>query len=149
VGQGQQAVNDVFTAQQQDTRSFKLNLYLARALFAAGRLGDALGSANRSKDMAETDAELSQVYYWRAQILEANGNLPGARRDWQALLALDKKAVPEEWRALAEARLKASATPPPKASPTPSATRTGAATTTPTLTSTLTPTRTPSPTPAR
>lgn len=139
--QGQKAVNDLFIALQADSRSFQLNLDFGRALLVANRLGDALSQLNRAENLAESDAEQAQVFFWRAQALEAAGNLPSAVKEWRALLALPEEAAPEAWREMAEEHTRATSTPPP---PTRTPTRTPRP---PTATPTATRTRSPSPTP--
>jgi tetratricopeptide (TPR) repeat protein len=161
--QGQKAVNDLFIALQADSQSFQLNLDFGRALLTANRLGDALSQLNRAENLAESEAENAQVLYWRAQTLEAAGNLPSAVKEWKALLALSEEAVPQEWREMAEEHIKATSTPlpptptptrtprPPTATPTPTRTPrpspTATATRTPRPSATPTVTRTPSPSP--
>jgi tetratricopeptide (TPR) repeat protein len=141
--QGQKAVNDIYVAMQTKPRDFDINLSFARALFSAGRLGDSLGQINRGYDMAETDEQMAQVLYWRAQILEAIGNVPSAILDWKRLLALPEEAVPEELRAEAESHIAATVTPAPTATETateaPSPSASASATVTPTAKSTTTP----------
>jgi tetratricopeptide (TPR) repeat protein len=159
LGQGQEAVNDLFPAIQANTQSFQLNLDFSRALLVANRLDDALATINRAENFAKTDSDNAQVLYWRAQILEKIGNLPSAVRDWKALLALPADAMAEEWRAMAEDHIQATSTPPPPtATPTrtplpptatPTATRTRAPSPTPTATRTLRPSPTPSSTVTR
>jgi hypothetical protein len=156
LGQGRKAVNDLFIALQADSQSFQLNLDFGRALLVANRLGDALAQLNRAEDRAESEAEMAQVFYWRAQTLEAAGNLPSAVKDWKALLALPEEVVPEEWREMAEEHTKATSTPPPPTvtptrtprppTATPTATRTRPPSPTPTATRTPIPTRTATPT---
>lgn len=139
--EGQKAVNDLFVALQDDSQSFQLNLDFGRALLVANRLGDALSQLNRAENQAESDAENAQVFYWRAQALEAAGNLPSALKDWKALLALSEEVMPEAWREMAEEHTRATSTPRP---PTQTPTRTPRP---PTATPTATRTRPPSPTP--
>lgn len=144
LGQGQQAVNDIYIILQSQPQSFDLNLNFGRALLAAGRPGDALGQLNRSYGLAESDEELAQVYYWRAQTLEVIGNIPSAIRDWEALLELPEEAIPEGWIEIAESHIAATVTPAPTATvtPTPTKTLTPTKTSTPTKTPTHTPTAT-------
>jgi tetratricopeptide (TPR) repeat protein len=133
--QGQKAVNDIYVAMQSRPRDFDINLSFSRALLSAGRLGDALGQINRGYDMAETDEQMAQVLYWRAQILEAIGNVPSAILDWKRLLALPEEAVPEELRLVAESHVAATVTPAPTTTETateaPSPTATSSAAVTP------------------
>jgi tetratricopeptide (TPR) repeat protein len=160
---GQEAVNEIYLSMQFKPQSFAYNLNFSRALLTAGRLGDALAQINRTEDVSGSDEELAQVYYWRATILEAIGNYLSARKDWDALLALELEdgAVPQEWLETAEMRLTvtpavqatgsvmptpgetASGTPPPTSQVTasPSAAPPSA------TAASSTPARTPSPTP--
>jgi tetratricopeptide (TPR) repeat protein len=146
--QGQKAVNDIYVAMQSQPRDFDLNLSFSRALFSAGRLGDALGQINRSYDIAEGDEQMAKVYFWRAQILEAIGNVPSAIKDWNALLELPEEVVPEEWREMAESHVAATVTPAPTATqtPTPTDTPTPTKSPTPTESPTVTPTASATPT---
>jgi tetratricopeptide (TPR) repeat protein len=112
--EAKKAVNDLLSASRFDSRFFPASVSLGRALFSDGRIVDARSQLNASEKLAKTDAELAQVYYWRAQVLEAGSYNPGAVKDWQALLALPKRAVPEDWRKLAQAHLDKLVTPTPK-----------------------------------
>ncbi|MGE5222005.1 MAG: tetratricopeptide repeat protein, partial [Omnitrophica WOR_2 bacterium] len=111
--EGQEAVNDFMSARRFDSRSFLVNLGLGRALFASNRLGEARGQLNSTLKLAETDAEQAQVYYWRAQVLEAYGIPQSAAADWEALLALPSEVVPREWNFTARRSLIAYYTPVP------------------------------------
>ena len=141
--QGQRAVNDIYKVMQSEPTSFKVNLSFGRALLAAGRLGDSLGQINRSLDLAKSDEEEAQAYYWRARVYEAIGNAPTALRDWKKLLTYPEEAVPQEWIETAQAHIKTTATPAPTSTPTPTATVTRKATSTPTATVLKTPSPTP------
>lgn len=152
LGEAQKALNDIFAAKSTNPQSFQMNLVFGRALLAANHLAEALGQIDRAKELAHTDADMAQVYFWRAQTLEKIGNVPSALKDWKALLALPEDAMPPEWRQLAEEHIQATVTPQP---PTLTPTRTPKPSLTPTLTRTpkpsLTPTytRTPRPTTPR
>lgn len=146
LNQGQEAVNDLVQARRLDNKSFEASLALGRGLFATNRLNDARGQISSSLDLAKTDEQRAQVYYYRAQVLEALGNPPAARQDWQALIELPEAAVPAEWAALARQQLAPTATATFTITPTPTASRTPTATNTPTSTRTPTPTKTPTPT---
>jgi tetratricopeptide (TPR) repeat protein len=141
--QGQDAVNDLVVARRLDSKSFEASLGLARGLFATNRLNDARGQFSTSLDLAQNDEQRAQVYFYRAQVLEALGNPPAARQDWQALLDLPEATVPADWAALAQKRLAPTATATFTATPTPTASRTPTMTPTPTPTRTPTPSRTP------
>jgi tetratricopeptide (TPR) repeat protein len=151
--QGQEAVNDLVQARRLDNKSFEASLALGRGLLATNRLNDARGQISSSLDLAETDAQRAEVYYYRAQILEALGNPPAARQDWQALIDLPKDAVPAEWAAMARQQLAPTATATFTATSTltsswtQTATRTATATRTPTPTTTAAATRTSTPSP--
>jgi tetratricopeptide (TPR) repeat protein len=141
LNQGQEAVNDLVQARQLDNKSFEASLDLGRGLFATNRLNDARGQISSSLDLAQTDEQRAQVYYYRAQVLEALGNPPAARQDWQALIDLPNAAIPPEWAALARKQLAPTATATFTITPTPTPSRT------PTATRTPVPSRTPTPTP--
>jgi tetratricopeptide (TPR) repeat protein len=153
LNQSQDAVNDLVQARRLDNKSFEASLALGRGLFATNRLNDARGQISGSLDLAKNDEQRAQVYYYRAQVLEALGNPPAARQDWQALIELPQAAVPAEWAAMARKQLAPTATatftitPTPTASRTPTVTATPTFTRTPTATSTPTSTRTSTPTP--
>ena len=146
LGQGQKAVNEIYSLIQTDPTSFEINLTFGRALLAAGRLGDALGQINRSLNLAKMDEEKAQAYYWRALTLEEIGNMPSALKDWKALLALPEEAYPNEWKELAEEHLQTTSTPAPTLTLTPSPTKTPLP---PTSTATEKASSTPTPTPTR
>ena len=143
LGNGQEAVNDLITARRFDSRSFVINLALGRALLASERFNEAYSQINATENLASTDEELAQVYYWRALALEAKGSDADAVMDWRALLDLPKTAYPTQWPATVQAHLEALYT------ATPTATSTATSTPTPTQTSTRTPTPTRTKTPTR
>jgi tetratricopeptide (TPR) repeat protein len=154
--EGQKAVNDMLNARRLDTNSFDYNLGLGRALFIAQRYDDALAVINNSQALAQTDIQLVQVYFWRAQVLESLGRLNLALADWKALLKLDEGLYQADWADLATVRVATltvptatftfTPTPTKTRTPTPTATFTPTRTNTPTPTRTATPTRTPTPT---
>lgn len=153
LGDGQKAINDIFTAQQSSPESFLLSISMGRALLVANRLGDVLPYLTRAEHLAETDAERAQVYYYRATLYETIGNIPTALKDWQALVALPAGAVPANWLAEAKQHIKTTSTPAPTLTRTPTITSTPKATATPKTTATpkitgtpATPTPTPIPT---
>jgi tetratricopeptide (TPR) repeat protein len=142
LGEGQLAVNEFVKATSFNSKSFDYHLGVGRGLYLAERYVEARNQFNFTENLAESDEQLAQIYYWRALALEANGDYKTAVNDWEALLELPKDAVPEEWREMAEEHLAATPTPPP---PTPTPTQTPTETLTPTPTSTGTATRTPRP----
>ena len=163
VGEGQLAVNDLFIARNFDRDSFAASLGLARALSLAERNNDAISQFTSSEQLASTDQQRAEVYYWRANAFSETGDWGSAVKDYQALLELPGEAISEDW--INEAQdyitqltptptMTPSPIPPtntptvatPTSSPTFTATPT-VATSTPTLTKTATPTEiTPSPT---
>jgi tetratricopeptide (TPR) repeat protein len=150
LGNGQDAVNDLITARKFDTRSFLINLALGRALLAAERFNEAYNQIDATENLAESDEELAQVYYWRALALEAKGSDADAVTQWRTLLDLPKTSYPTQWPATVQAHLEALYTATPTATFTatftPTPTQTPTRTPTPTRTNTPTRTFTPSPT---
>lgn len=133
MNEGQPAVNDLMMARRLDTNSFAINLGLGRALLVAERLDDARAQIDSSEKLAENDAQLAAIYYWRALAMEA-GNLERAAAPvWEAMLNLADDSVPEEWRLVAMAHIAA-------LTPTPTVTFTPTASSTPTTTPTRKPT---------
>jgi tetratricopeptide (TPR) repeat protein len=138
-GEGQKAVNDLVEAVRFKPNDFEINLELGRALLVAERYMDAYKQLNSTQDLAETDAQLAEVFYWRGRTLEAGSNPNAAEVDYLALLALPSESVPPAYISFAKARLVAIKSPTPTAS----------STSTKTLTPTVTPTPTPTPTRTR
>jgi len=91
------AVNDLAKASRLDSRSFDVAIALGQALIAADRGADAVRQFKAAEAIAEGDAELAIVYYWRAQANTAVNSIAAAIKDWEALLALPEDAVPEDW----------------------------------------------------
>jgi tetratricopeptide (TPR) repeat protein len=127
-GEGQQAVNEFYTASLIVPQSFIVNLDLGRALWVAERIDDALQQLNVTEDLAETDAQLAEVLYWRGQVLEAGQNPRAALQAYTELLAFPEESIPLKFRQFAQERLLVLN--PPTVTPTV------------TLTVTLTPTKT-------
>ena len=147
--EGQPAINDLLAAHRANSRSFAINLGLGRALYLAERLNEANNQLKSTEDLAQSDEEKAQVYYWRAQVLEAQGSKPLANQMWKALLALPKSSAPADWISAAKAYLAATATPTITASPTATARPTKTPTPTagnPIKTTPTPPTATPTPT---
>jgi tetratricopeptide (TPR) repeat protein len=142
MGEGQKAVNDLVEAVRFTPNDFEINLELGRALLLAERYTDAYKQLSSTENLAETDAQRAEVFYWRGKTLEAGSNPRAAELDYQALLALPVEEVPSEYIAFAQARLVAMKSPTPTASSTSTATLTSTSTSTRTLTPTLTPTST-------
>lgn len=155
LGEGQTAVNDLFVARRLEgaysarrktgSLRFDLEVAFARALLTAGRITDARNTLNIARSLAETDAQRATLHYWRGRAAEADGDTIAAFTEYKALLALSGKSVPAEWRAFAQRRIVALATPTrtPTASPTLKPTATPTATSTRTPRATASATRTP------
>jgi len=143
IGEPKQALNDLYLARTLLPNSFELSFGMARAFWADGNTDDAYAQVNASEDLAETDEQFGQLYYYRAQIAHELSQFHQEKLDWRALLDLPAGAAPEEWRAEADLRLN-----PPTATtmPTATATSTPSATATKTLTPSSTATATKSPT---
>jgi len=128
------AISDLLQARSIDRLDFEVHLTLGRVLFESEDNFASLVYLNISEDLAFTDAEMAQVYYWRAQVLEASDRLEESLENWESLLSLPLEDVPDEWEEIAAVKLL------PTATPTPTMTST------PTITPTFTPSPTPSPT---
>jgi tetratricopeptide (TPR) repeat protein len=130
LGEGQKGVNEIYRAIRLKPNTFKYQLDFARALFVAERVEEAVGAMYPVERLAANDEELAQVYYWRAVMLEAEGENYLALKDWRKLLDLDEGTIPQEWLDTAEARVaetptpSSTSTPTPTLTPSPSATRT-------------------------
>ncbi len=135
----QKAVNDFSLAVSLKPRIFRYNLELGKALLAAKRVNDASRQYEATLNLAETDAELAEIHYWRALLFEQTTNLRGAAKEWMDLLALPEDSAPAEWRETARTHLLA-------LTPTITSTRTMVPTNTPRPTRTPIPTNTPRPT---
>ena len=106
-----QAVVDLEKASSTDEASFEINLGLARAYYIQGKFGSTLMKAEVLRSLANTDQETALALYWHALSLEKRGEMKGAIKDWQDLLALDENMMTAEMRAEAEKHLKAIVTP--------------------------------------
>jgi tetratricopeptide (TPR) repeat protein len=143
-GHGQLAVNDLFLARNFDRESFIASLGLARALSQAERYEDAISQFKGSEQLAVTELQLAEVYYWRANTFRLIEDRGSALKDYQALLELTAETIREAWVKEAQQFI-IKLTPTPTMTPTvPTATLTPTITATPTVpTSTPTVTRTP------
>lgn len=130
------AINDLLQARTLDPLDFEVNMTLGKYLLENENIFASLVYLNITESLAYTDAELAQVYFWRAQVLESYGRLEESLLDWEALISLTPDDVPDEWEVIAAEKLLPTATPTPTTTPTP----------TPTVTPTSTPVDTPEPT---
>ncbi|MBE9474036.1 MAG: tetratricopeptide repeat protein [Chloroflexi bacterium] len=136
-GEGQLAVNDLFIARNFDRESFVASLGLARALSLAERYNDAISQFNGSEQLATTDQQQAEVYYWRAKTFIATGDVRSAVEDYQALLELPVENVSEEWLEVAQEYI-IQLTPTPTMTPSPIPATKTPTVATPTSTSTMT-----------
>lgn len=146
LGNGEEAVDDMTIAVDEDDQSFVARLGFARAYYLDGKFGSAFLQVEIAQNLAKTDKEKALAWYWRAKSQEGREDIGDAIKSWNELLKLNRNAMTPEMREEAEARLKVLV--PPTSTP-----RGGASTSTPTAvtrtptSSTPTPTRTPTPTP--
>jgi tetratricopeptide (TPR) repeat protein len=160
LGIGEEAVDDLNTAVDDEPQSFIARLGYARALYADKKFGTAFLQIEVVRSLAESDEEKALELYWRAKIQEERNDIRDAIKTWNDLLKLDEDVMTPDMRAEAEARLKVlvppSDTPEPSETPRPGSTSTPkpasptpkpGASPTPSRTPTKTPVRTPSVTP--
>jgi len=155
LGQYEQAVSDAFKARNLDRDDFEATLFLGKVLFENQQFTFALVYLNIAKELARDEADLAQIYYWRALAYEESGSFEKSVADWRSLISLPLAYVPDEWEYIAAEKLLPTATPSPTYTFTPTLTPTSTSTTTitptatetPTLTETLTPFITPTLTP--
>lgn len=133
------ALSDLSRAVQLNGRSYEARIALGRVYLLLQENRSAYQQFASAEGLAQNDAELAGVYYWRAQALELIGENRAASRDWQTLLDLPEDVVPMEWRIQAQEKLESLITP----------TTTKAPTRTRIPTDTRMPTRTPVPTNTR
>ncbi len=131
-----------------DPENFEGQLGLGRAFLIIGNENSALESFNAALTFTDDPTQQARVYFWRAQVYLALGQLEDAERDFARAAA----AAPDDLAATAAVRLTelvptATGTSAPSVTPTSrpvsaTPTRTPTRTRTPTLTSTPTPTLT-------
>ena len=166
LGDLQGAISDLFRARDLDRYDFDISLQLGKFLQENNQFSLSLVYLNIAERLTFREENLAQVYFWRAQTLEALSLFDDAVLNWETLLSLPLASVPDEWEAIAAEKLLPTATPTvtdtftptttPSVTPsltntstpslTPTSTSTPTQTGTPTLTSTLEPTPSPSPT---
>jgi tetratricopeptide (TPR) repeat protein len=144
LGEQEKAVAEAFNARNVDREEFDVNLFLGKILYNSSQYSLGLVYLNISEHQAQNEANLAEVYYWRALTLENLDQKEKAIHNWQNLMSLPLEYVPDEWEIIAAEKLLPTATP----SPTPSPSPTSTPTITPTVTQTFTATATYSPTPS-
>ncbi|RME08256.1 MAG: tetratricopeptide repeat protein [Anaerolineae bacterium] len=127
-GDTRTAIDELFKARNLDPQNFDISMGFGLAMWAGGDVQNAYLQVDHSEELAQNDAQLAQVYYYRAQLAHLLSQFQREELDWQALLDLPAEVAPEEWRQEARVAL-------------------GLITATPTITPTATvPTATPTPT---
>lgn len=91
------AKTDFDTANRIQPKTFEGHLGLAKTLFAQERFADAYTEINITDAYDVTPEQKAQVFYLRALALEKLSHPDTAAKDWVALIALPKDAVPSEW----------------------------------------------------
>lgn len=141
-GSAEDALADYKAALRFTPDSFDASMGIGLALMSLNYPGDAYTQFERSKGLAETDAQMAEFLFWRAQSLERLAQPEAALRDWLALQALPTGAVTDEILRAAGEHVHRLQTPTPtpklKSSPTPTQTPTRKS---PVLTKTATPKR--------
>jgi len=143
VGEAKDALNELIIARNLTPGVFDISLGLARAFLAVENISDAYLQINATEELANSEEDLAQVYYYRAQIAHQLSQFAQEKLDWQALLDLPEAVVPEDWRNEADLYFN-----PPTETPTPTITFTPSLTPTPlpvTATPTTSATETPTP----
>jgi len=102
LGEGQLAVNDLFIARNFDRESFLASQGLARALSSSERYEDAISQYTGSEQLAHTELQQAEVYYWRAKTFIELGNIASAVKDYIAILDLPAEELPANWIAEAQ-----------------------------------------------
>jgi tetratricopeptide (TPR) repeat protein len=164
LGRGEEAVEDLEIAVDEDPDSFDVRVGYARALYADKKFGSAFLQIEAARSFVETDEQKAVELYWRGLIQEQRNDERDEIKTWKDLLKLDEDVITPEMRAQAEKRLReldaldktptvtptrtqrsggststpkpATATPKPGSTPTKTPTRTPSATPTPTVTGT-------------
>ena len=150
LGNGEEAVDDLAIAVDEDDQSYEARLGYARANYLDEKFGTAFLQIEVTIDLAETEEENALAYYWLAKIQEGRGDIGEAIEAWNALLDYDEDAMTPDMREEAEARLKILIPPtrtPKGGASTPTRTPVPTTPTSSTLTPSRTPTRTPTVTP--
>ncbi|MFN3492014.1 MAG: tetratricopeptide repeat protein, partial [Anaerolineales bacterium] len=146
LGNGNEAIDDMTIAVDEEDQSFIARLGYARAYYIDEKFGSAFLQVEIAQKLAKTDKEKALAWYWRAKSQEGREDIGDAIKSWNELLKLNRNAMTPEMRAEAEARLKVLVPPTPTPQGGVSSPTVTAVTRTPTS-STLTPSRTPTRTP--
>ncbi len=146
-GNMQGAVSDAYQARSLDRDDFEQTLFLGTTLHQDNQNTLALVYLNISENLAQSGADLANVYYWRAIVFEDLHRGEDALQDWQNMMDLPREYVPDEWEFFAEGKLLPTSTPTPSITPSPTITPSSTPTETFTPTNTNTPVNTTTPIP--
>ena len=104
------ARTDLEEALDLDKNSYEANFNLGKVLLAQDEDGNAYMKFSTAEGLAEDNAQLAAVYYWRAQSLQKmEVEKPSYKdveaKDWTALLKLPPDVVQPDWENMARQRL--------------------------------------------
>jgi tetratricopeptide (TPR) repeat protein len=88
---------DYDTAIRIQPKTFDTHSGLAKTLFGLENFADAYNEINIADAYDVTPEQKALVFYWRALALEKLSKPDVAAKDWVALIALPRDAVPPEW----------------------------------------------------
>jgi tetratricopeptide (TPR) repeat protein len=88
---------DFETTLRINSKTFEGHSGYAKTLFALEKFADAYTQINIADAYDQTPEQKGIVFYWRAMALERLNQPEVAAKDWVALLALPRDAVPSEW----------------------------------------------------
>ena len=88
---------DYQTTNRINSKTFDGHAGYAKTLYALEKFADAYNEINIADAYDKTPEQKAQVFYWRALSLEKLNRPETAAKDWVALIALPRDAVPPEW----------------------------------------------------
>ena len=88
---------DFETTLRINSKTFEGHSGYAKTLFALEKFAEAYNQINIADAYDQTPEQKGIVFYWRAMALERLNQPEVAAKDWVALLALPRDAVPSEW----------------------------------------------------
>ena len=105
IGEYEAAVDRAIVPIQQIQTWFEPYLTHAQALYYLEDYDDAKEAIEAGADLAKTDAQLAELYYWRGIIYEDLGYPLISVKNWERLLELGPEVVPTEYLREAQKRL--------------------------------------------
>ncbi len=97
IGEYLNAEEDFKTTLRINPKTFEGHAGYAKSLYGLERFADAYNEINIADAYDKTPEQKAQVFYWRALSLEKLNRPETAAKDWVALIALPRDAVPPEW----------------------------------------------------